>query len=385
MLYDVPDEDTSFGSGSQYLKLKKVEERLKTTAFYLQRYPVACTLKTTVDFLFRLKCLAQCPLDIEAVEEVNTGGSEQTLDGEGSGDGQADVQTSSESKDKEHPSIEEFGRCGGGEKQIVSVDVVQHQGTEAEFSDKAVHLKDGALPLPLNVTPLHFFAKALVLDMNGLLLRRYALNDDDEPPLHTGFRVVKVYKGGSNLGTVCFMRPDAEVFIQECAHMFYLCLWSSCYMTNINKAMNKAFPGLHPQIWRVILSQKECTKMPFKFGDIKQLKDNQLKDKGKPVFAKNVDTLVSLKPELKGVPILIVDDTRYKNMLNVRHGMVCPPTFEPTDQSQDRNYLTKTLLPWLKEWRMADDSKAFVERNMILNDRDSVSQLVIDHWMRVRK
>jgi len=62
--------------------------------------------------------------------------------------------------------------------------------------------------------------------------------------------------------------------------------------------------------------------------------------------------------------------------------MICPPPFEPVDQSQDPRYLTQTLLPWLKGWNVADDPDAYVRRNMISNDRDQVSQLVINHWLQ---
>ena len=118
--------------------------------------------------------------------------------------------------------------------------------------------------------------------------------------------------------------------------------------------------------------------MPFNLTDIAGLEDSQ----EKPMFAKRVNDLLSLKPEWQGLSVLIVDDTRYKNMLNHDWAMICPPQFEPLDQSQDPHYLTQTLLPWLKGWNMADDPDSYVRRNMISNDRDQVSQLVINHWLQ---
>ena len=260
----------------------------------------------------------------------------------------------------------------------------QHPNLQDDFSDEVIRWKDVHMPIPLQVrqgqcpepAPRSLSPKVLVLDMNGVLLRRYAYGEC--PVRRTDFPVRKVYKGRGDLDTLCIMRPDAYNFVSKCGSMFYLCLWSSCSLTNINVVMKDYFRGLHPKVWKMILSQKQCTKMPFNLIDIVGLEDSQ----EKPVFAKRVNDLLSLKPEWQGLLVLIVDDTRYKNMLNHDWAMICPPQFEPLDQSQDPHYLTQTLLPWLKGWNMADDPDSYVRRNMISNDKDQVSQLVINHWLQ---
>ena len=138
----------------------------------------------------------------------------------------------------------------------------QHPDLQDDFRDEAIRWKDVQMPLPLQVRqgqcpqprPSVLSPKVLVLDMNGVLLRQYPYGEI--PVLKSDFPWRKVYKGRGNFGTLCIIRPDAYDFVSECGNMFYLCLWSSCSLTNINVVMKDCFRGLHPKIWKMLLSQK---------------------------------------------------------------------------------------------------------------------------------
>ena len=78
--------------------------------------------------------------------------------------------------------------------------------------------------------------------------------------------------------------------------------------------------------------------------------------------------LLARNPLWQESKVLIVDNTRYKNLLNHDTTMICPPTFEHTDANQDTKYLTQTLLSWLKAWNVAADPDAYVADHMITND-----------------
>lgn len=111
--------------------------------------------------------------------------------------------------------------------------------------------------------------KVLVLDMNGLLLRRYPYGQDLRDCC-AGYDYDKVYKGGNDLGTQCLIRPDVLDFLFECGQMFQLCIWSSCYQTNINLTLRRCLKGMHPHIWKEQLSQRYCVKLPFKLSDVEK-------------------------------------------------------------------------------------------------------------------
>ena len=214
--------------------------------------------------------------------------------------------------------------------------------------------------------------------MNGVLLRRYPYGE--RLPDCTGYHYDKVYKGGSDLGTQCLVRPDVLDFLSECECIFQLCIWSSCSNTNINFTLRRCLQGMHPRIWKEQFSQKDCVKTPFKFFGV----TGPHGVKAKPIFVKQTLKLLERRPEWIGSTILLVDDTLYKNMLNSDTSMICPPTLEPGDKSQDPWYLTKTLLPWLKEWNTAQNPKHYVRIHRISHEKDQVSQYVIRHWSQIR-
>ena len=397
---------------------------LENIARHVQRQPAASKVRTTRELLLVLQALAKSPVGVQRAKEVDPGvGPHKDHVLEATKEATQQANSESEHSNCKSPPLEmkqedvkpespfEMKECdvqpesppaevkqgdvqqGDVQPESPPAEVkqgdvqpndVQHPNLQDDFSDEANRWKDVEMPLPLQVVrgqcprpPPRLLPKVLVLDMNGVLLRRYPY-PEIPPPRSPVFPSRRVYKGGNDCGTFCIMRPDAYEFVEKCGSMFYLCLWSSCSLRNINTAMKDCFKGLHPKIWKKILSQAECTKMPFNLTDIRELRDSR----EKPVFAKGLRDLLSLKPEWQGLSILIVDDTRYKNMLNHDWAMICPPPFEPVDQSQDPRYLTRILLPWLKGWIVADDPDAYVRRNMISNDRDQVSQLVINHWLQ---
>lgn len=241
------------------------------------------------------------------------------------------------------------------------------------------------MPSPILAVPVRFVMpsvdslskKVLVLDMNGVLLRRYSY--EECLPRDSRYVYNMVYKGGRDLGTKCLVRPDLCDFITECASIFNLCIWSSCTNINIDTTLRCFLMGMHPRIWKDQLSQKECVRLPFKLSDVKELQEV----KAKPIFVKRLTDLLERRPEWIGSSILLVDDTLYKNMLNSETSMICPPTLEPGDASQDPHYLTNTLLPWLKEWNAAPDPEQYVRMNRISNEKDVVSKHVRRHWSKI--
>ena len=102
-----------------------------------------------------------------------------------------------------------------------------------DCNTKANKLKDVLMPLPLKVqSPFEIFKgafpkpKFLVLDMNGVLMRRYPY-PELEPKCPQGYYRSKVYKSTRNMGIVCIFKGDAYDFVEACGQVFNLCLWSN--------------------------------------------------------------------------------------------------------------------------------------------------------------
>ena len=219
--------------------------------------------------------------------------------------------------------------------------------------------------------------KVVVLDMNGVLLKRYNQFPKNEllPKGHK-FLVHRVVKGEYACAITCIVRPDAHKFICRCAKMFIPVLWSSCTQDNLTATMVSCFPALKTEVWKDILSQQHCRQAGFKLSEVPDVETSE----DKPIFFKAQDDLLCRNPEWQTLKILFVDDTRYKNQLNPVVSMICPPSFDPFDPQQDEYYLTNTLLPWLMGWNATDNPDDYVVKNMLKNDKDMVSSHVMKHW-----
>ncbi|KAI5068561.1 hypothetical protein GOP47_0016906, partial [Adiantum capillus-veneris] len=245
---------------------------------------------------------------------------------------------------------------------------------QQDVSSYTKRWKDVLMPFPISIVtaplmegtppPTCRAQKVLVLDMNGVLLRRYP--NPEIPPRTKDFLYQKAFKGCSDRGTFCIIRPDVLQFLCECADIFHLCIWSNCTNRNMNITLKGFLSGMHPRIWKEQFYQTDCVKLPFRLTDIRELQGGE----AKPVFVKGLPELLKRRPDWRGSSILMVDDTRYKNILNSDTTMICPPTFQLDDESQDPRYVTNTLFSWLKGLNYVQDPDQYVRMHMISNEKD---------------
>ncbi|MCO5612005.1 hypothetical protein L7F22_066267, partial [Adiantum nelumboides] len=169
-----------------------------------------------------------------------------------------------------------------------SGDAAGKEGTTSGWTQ----LKDVQMPFPLgmqadplmkDMPPLtRLSRKVLVLDMNGVLLRRYPYPSILDQQISKVFFSQTACKGGGDRGTLCITRPNVCDFLRECADIFHLCIWSS-YTNKNRKATLKGYLfEMHPRIWKEQLSQTKCGKLPFKIFDVKELQGG----KAAPLFVK---------------------------------------------------------------------------------------------------
>ena len=68
------------------------------------------------------------------------------------------------------------------------------------------------------------------------------------------------------------------------------------------------------------------------------------------MFLKNLSAVWAKHLEYNSSNTILIDDARYKSLKNPCENYICPPTFEPEDESQNATYLMNTLLPYINEW-----------------------------------
>ena len=132
-----------------------------------------------------------------------------------------------------------------------------------------------------------------------------------------------------------------------------------------------------------VISQDRCRQASFSLADLPGSTSGR--DNTKPLFLKCLQDFWLYFLEFTESNTLLVDDTRYKSMLNKWECCICPPSFDPEDDDQDPNYLTITLLPWLERWSVSENPTQYVAKHMMYNPQDTLSTSVIEYHDRLKK
>lgn len=174
------------------------------------------------------------------------------------------------------------------------------------------------------------------------------------------------------------MRPAAVQFLLACRQFFHIVLWSSCTLKNLNAGLMSCFPTVR-ELFRAVLAQDRCRTAGFTLSDVNGVLVDRESGR-KPIFLKCLEDIwCNELVEFTEENTLLVDDTRYKSMLNPYHCCICPPSFDPEDAEQAPMFLLETLLPWLMRWRVSKTPRDFVHLNMMFNDKDTLSTAVMEH------
>lgn len=154
-------------------------------------------------------------------------------------------------------------------------------------------------------------------------------------------------------------------------------LWSSCTRKNLNAAIEACWPELNRAFFLDILSQETCRKADFCLADMPR--SSAGRDTSKPIFLKCLMDFWLHHSKFNAKNTMLVDDTRYKSMLNPWECCTCPPSFDPEEDDQDPHFLTTTLLPWLTRWRMSENRALYAAQHMLFNPMDTLSNAVMEY------
>lgn len=122
--------------------------------------------------------------------------------------------------------------------------------------------KNSKMPLDIQVPPLVLRRKCVILDLNGLLLKRYRITYNREMgrgwvrsdinKLYNIFTPSR-FKGKPHFQYV--VRPNTLHFIQGCDHNFKVVFWSSCTHENLNETINACWLALNQGFFLDVIGQ----------------------------------------------------------------------------------------------------------------------------------
>ena len=225
--------------------------------------------------------------------------------------------------------------------------------------------------------------KLIILDLNGLFVKRDVSKRNLEtgeiiyPPPPASNRV-KLKRTGDRQWM--YYRRDVQQFVWDLRQIADVMIWSTCNDKNIQQIIQTCWPDLWKDryyYFRALFSQQQCEKWSY-FEEIPQTPID-LRDK--PVFFKPLYHVWRRFREYDEAWTLLVDDTRYKNMRNNWDNCICPPTFDPMNEEQDPDYLTRTLLPWLCRCVLTPNALDYTKANPINNPSDELSRAVFSHFV----
>ncbi|MCO5562006.1 hypothetical protein L7F22_015632 [Adiantum nelumboides] len=191
--------------------------------------------------------------------------------------------------------------------------------------------------------------RALILDMNGLLIHKVNLSKDMVFPTWNLQYDQILEKRPRRI--YFLVRPDARQFLLWAATHFNVFIWSSTMEHNVVKHFCDCFPGLRGLVAGYI-AQNSC--------DV--LHNHKIKGK-KTIFFKHLNDFWNrYNGQFGPHNTLLVDDSLYKCILNF-FGNCCivPPFGLPNNRTQ-RSFLTHKLAPWLYKYLKAGDRTQFVNK-----------------------
>ncbi|MCO5553299.1 hypothetical protein L7F22_006820 [Adiantum nelumboides] len=220
--------------------------------------------------------------------------------------------------------------------------------------------------------------KLIILDLNGLFVKQNVSKRDpksgqlEHPPRPASNRV-KLQRVNEKLWI--YYRRDVEQFVWDLRQIADAMIWITCTTANIELVLRTCWPDIY--YFRDIFSNWQCEKWSY-FEDIVGIPRDLA---GKAVFFKPLYHVWNKFSEYDSSRTLLVDDSRYKNMRNVWDNCICPPTFDPLNEDQGPDYLTRTLLAWLCRWALTPNSLDYTKENPISNPKDELLSLVFEHFV----
>ncbi|MCO5601226.1 hypothetical protein L7F22_055345 [Adiantum nelumboides] len=225
----------------------------------------------------------------------------------------------------------------------------------------------------------------IILDVNGLLIRRYkvcyykGIARSSTPNLaRSKYQVVTGPNVKGKMQFEYVFRPNASTFLDALLTRAQVVLWSYITQDNLAFALSACFLELNKQLFLDIIGQEGCREASFKLNQVPGIPRSR--DNTKLIFFKCLNGFWKHYTKFNSDNTLVVDDTLYKCLLNPPRTWVSPDSFEPADICQSTIYLVTTLFPWLIERASSPSPNAYAKMNQLENPLDTLFACVISHY-----
>ena len=163
----------------------------------------------------------------------------------------------------------------------------------------------------------------IILDVNGLLMKRCPVTyfrrkaRSSVPAVaHFNYQVITTPRDPGKRQYEFVVRPNVLNFLHALSEIAQVVLWSSMNFENLEQALTTCFPNLDRRVFLDILGQEWCRVADFRLNQVPEIP--QTSDNKKEVFFKSLEDFWRMHKEFNSDTTLLVDDTRYKSLLNLR-------------------------------------------------------------------
>ena len=209
--------------------------------------------------------------------------------------------------------------------------------------------------------------RALILDLNGLLLCHFKQNEQI-PEYVTQMTEVEGLRHGERL----FVMPEGAMFLLWCMENFTVFIWSATSKQRMETLFRLAFPEIYPRLRDQFLNQAQCK--PFKNWDT-------IPGTDKPILFKCLSYFWDNFKMFNDRNTVIVEDSAYKCFQNPRQCCLITPKFEDLQLSEIPRLLTGKIMIWLWNWLRAECRHQYAFDYLMHTNLDTES-LAIFHMSR---
>ena len=153
----------------------------------------------------------------------------------------------------------------------------------------------------------------ICLDMNGVLLARYYVNDPTRPSREPDYRIKNHH---------IYIRPGFKKFINVLLHNFNVGIWSSVRKDNLDTLCKSIFSREQLNRFLFVLDGSYCTIIPNEDSQAKGV----AKGTKKPIMLKETKKLCEMYG-INQAHLVLVDDSEYKAALNMGGISIHPSSY----------------------------------------------------------
>ncbi|MCO5576660.1 hypothetical protein L7F22_030475 [Adiantum nelumboides] len=207
----------------------------------------------------------------------------------------------------------------------------------------------------------------IILDMNGLLIRRYKV------PFYKGIArnntldwersKYQIVTGQNVTGKMQFeyvVRPNASNFLDALLQRAEVALWSCMTQDNLALALSACYPRLNKQLFLDIIDQEGCREASFKLNEVLGIPISR--DNAKPIFFKCLKDFWKHYTKFNSNNTLVVDDMLYKYEEN------------KIEDEGDMSQATQQVLPTIDEENPFHKGDAMSTQEVVEHESDFVAQ-----------